>query len=87
MANLGTKAGVERTSRFTIHTPLIALTKADIVRRAAELGVDFSLTWSCYDPCPDGRPCGACDSCVLREKGFREAGLADPLTRDPFDDE
>jgi len=81
MANLGTKAGVERTSRFTIHTPLIALTKADIVRRAAELGVDFSLTWSCYDPWPDGRPCGACDSCVLREKGFREAGLADPLAR------
>lgn len=81
MANLGTKAGVEGTSRFTIHAPLIALTKADIVRRAAELGVDFSLTWSCYDPHPDGRPCGACDSCVLRAKGFREAGLADPLTR------
>ena len=81
MANLGTKAGVEGTNRFAIHTPLIALTKADIVRRAAELGVDFSLTWSCYDPSADGRPCGACDSCVLREKGFREAGLADPLTR------
>ena len=83
MANLGTKSGVEGTNRFTIHTPLIALTKADIVRRAAELGVDFSLTWSCYDPAPDGRPCGACDSCVLREKGFREARLADPLTRPP----
>lgn len=80
LANLGTKAGVEGTSRFTIHTPLIALTKAGIVRRAVELGVDLSLTWSCYDPTPDGRPCGACDSCLLREKGFREAGLSDPLT-------
>jgi 7-cyano-7-deazaguanine synthase len=53
------------------------------VRLAVELGVDFSLTWSCYDPSPDGLPCGACDSCVLREKGFREAGIADPLTRRP----
>ena len=79
MANLGTKAGVEGTSAFTIHTPLIALTKAGIVRRAVELGLDLSLTWSCYDPRPDGRPCGACDSCVLREKGFREAGVTDPL--------
>jgi len=79
-ANLGTKAGVEGKRSFTVHTPLIALTKADIVRLAVELGVDFSLTWSCYDPSPDGRPCGACDSCVLREKGFREAGIADPLT-------
>jgi 7-cyano-7-deazaguanine synthase len=79
MANLGTKAGVERTSAFTIHTPLIALTKAGIVRLAVELGLDLSLTWSCYDPRPDGKPCGACDSCVLREKGFREAGVADPL--------
>jgi 7-cyano-7-deazaguanine synthase len=82
-ANLGTKAGVEGKRSFTIHTPLIALTKAGIVRLAVELGVDFSLTWSCYDPSPDGRPCGACDSCVLREKGFREAGIADPLTRRP----
>ena len=82
-ANLGTKAGVEGKRSFTVHTPLIALTKADIVRLAVELGVDFSLTWSCYDPSPDGRPCGACDSCVLREKGFREAGIADPLTRRP----
>ena len=81
MANLGTKAGVEGRRPFTIHTPLIALSKVGIVRLAVELGVDFSLTWSCYDPDPDGRPCGACDSCVLREKGFREAGVTDPLKR------
>jgi 7-cyano-7-deazaguanine synthase len=81
LANLGTKAGVEGKSRFTIHTPLIALGKAGIVRRAVELGVDLSLTWSCYDPLPDGRPCGECDSCLLREKGFREAGVSDPLAR------
>jgi 7-cyano-7-deazaguanine synthase len=79
LANLGTRAGVEGKSSFTIHTPLIALTKAGIVRRAVELGVDLSLTWSCYDPGPDGAPCGACDSCVLRAKGFREAGVPDPL--------
>jgi 7-cyano-7-deazaguanine synthase len=79
LASLGTKAGVEGKSRFTIHTPLIALTKAQIVRRAVELGLDLSLTWSCYDPRPDGRPCGECDSCVLRDKGFREAGVVDPL--------
>jgi 7-cyano-7-deazaguanine synthase len=81
MANLGTKAGVEGKRSFTVHTPLIALSKAGIVRLAAELGVDFSLTWSCYDPGPDGRPCGACDSCVLRDMGFREAGITDPLPR------
>jgi len=78
-ANLGTKAGVEGKRSFTIHTPLIALSKGGIVRLAVELGVDFSLTWSCYDPTPGERPCGACDSCVLREKGFREAGVPDPL--------
>jgi 7-cyano-7-deazaguanine synthase len=83
LAGLATRAGVEGKSRFTIHTPLIALTKAQIVRRALELGVDLSLTWSCYDPRPDGRPCGECDSCVLREKGFREAGVDDPLRRFP----
>jgi 7-cyano-7-deazaguanine synthase len=82
-ANLGTRAGVEGKSSFTIHTPLIALSKAGIVSRAVELGVDLALTWSCYDPLPDGRPCGACDSCVLRDKGFREAGVTDPLTRRP----
>jgi 7-cyano-7-deazaguanine synthase len=80
LANLGTRAGVEGTRAFTIHTPLIALSKAGIVSLAVELGVDFSLTWSCYDPAPGGRPCGACDSCVLRAKGFREAGVVDPLT-------
>jgi 7-cyano-7-deazaguanine synthase len=79
MANLGTKAGVEGRSRFRVHTPLIRMTKAAIVRRAAGLGVDLALTWSCYVPGPDGRPCGACDSCVLRAKGFAEAGLPDPL--------
>jgi 7-cyano-7-deazaguanine synthase len=79
MANLATKAGVEGRSRLTIHTPLIRLTKAQIVRCAAELGVDFALTWSCYEPEPDGRVCGACDSCLLRQKGFAEAGLRDPL--------
>jgi 7-cyano-7-deazaguanine synthase len=78
-ANLATKAGVEGRSRFHIHTPLIRLSKPEIVRRAAGLGVDFSLTWSCYDPQPGPRPCGRCDSCALRRKGFEEAGLPDPL--------
>lgn len=79
MANLATRAGVEGWSRFRIHTPLIELSKADIVRRARDLGVDPALTWSCYDPRPGGRPCGACDACVLRRKGFAEAGVVDPL--------
>jgi 7-cyano-7-deazaguanine synthase len=79
MANLATKAGVEGRSRLTIHMPLIRLTKAQIVRRGAELGVDFGLTWSCYEPQPDGRACGLCDSCLLRQKGFAEAGLRDPV--------
>ena len=83
LANLGTKAGVEGKSSFTIHTPLIALTKADIVSLAVEFGIDLALTGSGYDPQPDGRPCGACDSCVLRDKGFREARVTDPLTRRP----
>ena len=78
LANLATKAGVEGRSKVTLHTPLIHLTKAEIIRRGASLGVDFSLTWSCYDPTRDRRPCGACDSCILREKGFAEAGLPDP---------
>jgi 7-cyano-7-deazaguanine synthase len=77
MANLATKAGVEGSARFTIHTPLIGLSKAEIVRLAHELGVPFGLTHSCYDPLPDGRPCGACDACLLRQKGFSEAGIAD----------
>jgi 7-cyano-7-deazaguanine synthase len=77
VANLATKAGVEG-GRFHIHTPLIKFSKADIIRKAAELGVDLSLTHSCYDPTPEGVACGECDSCLLRLKGFREAGLEDP---------
>jgi 7-cyano-7-deazaguanine synthase len=79
MANLATRAGVEGTSCFRIHTPLIALTKAQIVARGHELGLDFGLTWSCYEPEPDGRACGRCDACQLRRKGFAEAGLGDPV--------
>jgi 7-cyano-7-deazaguanine synthase len=79
MANLATKAGVEGRQRLTIHTPLIALSKADIVREGLRLGVDYQLTSSCYDPDTHGRPCGACDSCLLRQKGFAEAGSQDPL--------
>jgi 7-cyano-7-deazaguanine synthase len=78
LANLATKAGVEGEGTFRIRTPLIQLTKAEIIRRGVELGVDFGLTHSCYDPSVEGRPCGACDSCVLRAKGFAEAGLQDP---------
>lgn len=77
MANLATKAGVEGNG-FRIHTPLIALTKADIIRKGLSLGVDYSLTHSCYDPAADGLACGLCDSCRLRLKGFAEAGLKDP---------
>ncbi|HET9078048.1 MAG TPA: 7-cyano-7-deazaguanine synthase QueC [Acidimicrobiales bacterium] len=80
MANLATKAGVEGRVRTRVHTPLMQMTKADIVRRGLELGVDYGLTHSCYDPGPAGRPCGACDSCLLRAKGFAEAGAVDPLT-------
>ena len=79
MANLATKAGVERTGRFCIHTPLISLTKAEIIRAGVALGVDYGLTHSCYDPTPSGLSCGQCDSCRLRLKGFSEAGLQDPL--------
>jgi 7-cyano-7-deazaguanine synthase len=79
MANLATKAGVEGRQRLRIHTPLIALTKAQIISRGIELGVDYGLTSSCYDPSPKGVPCGECDSCLLREKGFRENGIEDPL--------
>ncbi len=83
MANLATRAGVEGRTRVKIHTPLIRLSKAEIVKLGHELGLDYGLTWSCYDPSPQGRPCGACDSCLLRRKGFEEAGLADPLASVP----
>jgi len=79
LANLGTRAGVEG-ARFRVHTPLVAMTKADIIRRGGDLGLDYGLTHSCYDPVGDG-PCGRCDSCVLRARGFREAGVRDPLVR------
>jgi 7-cyano-7-deazaguanine synthase len=78
LANLGTKAGLEGR-RFHIHTPLIKFSKADIIRKALELGVDLSRTHSCYDPTPEGLACGECDSCLLRLKGFREAGIKDPI--------
>ena len=78
LANLGTKAGVEGR-RFHIHTPLIKFSKAEIIRKATELGVDLSITHSCYDPTPEGLACGECDSCVLRLKGFREAGITDAI--------
>jgi 7-cyano-7-deazaguanine synthase len=77
MSNLATKAGVEGHTHLRIHTPLIALTKAQIVKLGAEVGVPFGLTHSCYDPQPDGAPCGECDACVLRRKGFEEAGIED----------
>jgi len=80
MANLATKSGVEGSQRLKIHTPLIDMTKADIVRRGHELGIDYGDTLSCYDPGINGEACGACDSCLLRKKGFLESGLADPTT-------
>jgi 7-cyano-7-deazaguanine synthase len=81
MANLATKAGVEGRQALKIHTPLIAMTKAQIIARGLELGVDYALTSSCYDPSSTGAPCGQCDSCLLRQKGFRENGLEDPLVK------
>ena len=78
MANLATKAGVEGNT-LTIHAPLIHMTKAEIIKAGTSLGVDYALTSSCYDPAPDGRACGHCDSCQLRLKGFAEAGLTDPI--------
>jgi 7-cyano-7-deazaguanine synthase len=77
MANLATRAGVEGR-RLRIHTPLISLSKAEIVTLGTRLGVDYGLTWSCYDPASDGTACGRCDACILRRKGFREAGMEDP---------
>jgi 7-cyano-7-deazaguanine synthase len=78
LASLATRAGVEG-ARFHVHTPLIGMTKADIIRQGLALGLDYGLTHSCYDPPASGRPCGRCDSCALRAKGFAEAGVADPL--------
>ena len=79
MANLATKAGVENKSKLRIHTPLIHMSKAEIIKKGLELGLDYSLTWSCYDPQLDDRACGLCDSCQLRLKGFEEAGIQDPI--------
>ncbi len=82
MANLATKAGVEGEAPLTLHTPLIDMTKAQIIACGQALGVDYGLTLSCYDPVVDGAPCGACDACILRAKGFREAGQTDPALVD-----
>jgi 7-cyano-7-deazaguanine synthase len=79
MANLATKAGVEGNQKLKIHTPLIEMSKADIIRQGKELGVDCSLTHSCYDPSSEGFACGTCDSCLLRLKGFKEAGMSDSI--------
>jgi len=79
LADLATKAGVEGKQKLAIHAPLIKMSKAEIIKKGMDLGVDYSLTHSCYDPSPSGEPCGECDSCLLRLKGFREAGLKDPL--------
>jgi 7-cyano-7-deazaguanine synthase len=78
MADLATKAGVEGKQKLKIHTPLISLTKAQIIQKGIELGVDYSLTVTCYDPSPDGAACGQCDACLLRLKGFAENGMSDP---------
>ena len=78
LAGVATRAGVEG-ARFRVHTPLIRLTKAEIIRRGVALGLDYGLTHSCYDPSPSGTPCRRCDSCVLRARGFAEAGIVDPL--------
>ena len=79
MANFATRAGIEGRSRIKINVPLIHMTKAEIVKQGLALGLDYALTWSCYDPAPDGRACGLCDSCQLRLKGFVAAGIADPV--------
>jgi 7-cyano-7-deazaguanine synthase len=81
MANLATKASVEGEEKLSIHTPLINLTKAEIIQKGIQLNVDYSLTSSCYDPSPEGEPCSQCDSCQLRVKGFSEVGIDDPLIK------
>ncbi|MEK6691127.1 MAG: 7-cyano-7-deazaguanine synthase QueC [Nitrospirota bacterium] len=85
MANLATKASVEGKKHFIVKTPLIKMTKADIIKKGLELGVDYGITCSCYDPTPEGFPCGTCDSCNFREKGFYEAGIKDPLIKNMSD--
>ena len=80
MANLATKAGVEGRIQFRINAPLIQMTKAEIIRKGVELGLDYSMTMSCYDPSQEGKACGQCDSCILRRKGFQEAGVPDPTS-------
>jgi len=80
MANLATKVGVEGKTQLKIHAPLLHMTKAKIIKTGLKLGLDYALTWSCYDPRADGRACGLCDSCQLRLKGFKEAGCKDPIT-------
>lgn len=79
LANLATKAGVEGAQKLSIHAPLIRMSKAQIIRTGLSLGVDYSLTSTCYDPTPDGKACGACDACLLRLKGFAEVGVRDPV--------
>lgn len=81
MANLAIKEAVEGKMQVRIHTPLIQKSKADIIKTGLELGIDYGMTWSCYDPRPEGSPCGQCDSCLLRKKGFDEAGIPDPLNK------
>jgi len=83
MANLATKDAVEGKGRYRIHAPLLRLGKAEIIRLGSALGVDYALTHSCYDPTAEGRPCGTCDSCLLRLKGFQDAGMADPVMAAP----
>lgn len=79
MANLATRVSVEGKIKFKIKAPLLYMTKGEIIKKGTELGFDYDLTWSCYDPLPDGRPCKKCDSCIFRAKGFKEAGIKDPL--------
>ena len=79
MANLATRAGIEGKSRLKIHAPLLHMTKAEIIRKGLDLGLDYGLTWSCYDPAAHGQACGRCDSCQLRLKGFKAAGAVDPI--------
>jgi 7-cyano-7-deazaguanine synthase len=81
MANLATKAATQEQQHLTIHAPLIAMSKAQIIRKGLELGVDYSMTTTCYDPSATGRPCGQCDACILRQHGFTDNGMIDPLTR------